>query len=259
MINPTINSQLYSSRPLFLVMSVIAITGMLAAATFAPDAQARGSRGGYNGPAPIDLGSAGNYKMLSGAAITAPGSQIYGNIGARAAITIPGTTIQSVAALAAVTPAYYGNGDYNKVEPALADLNKAYHDARSRTPTVEITGDLAGRVLKPGVYHSTAALSLGGATQHLTLDADHEESAVWIFQGDAAMNVAAGRRIILVNSADYHNVFWVMDGAITLGAKTVFRGKAISKAAITTGANTEIHGALMTIDGAITAPSSYAQ
>jgi hypothetical protein len=66
---------------------------------------------------------------------------------------------------------------------AKADLLTAINDAKSRyRNAVVITGDLAGRTLKQGLYHSAAAMAIGGSTAHLTLDAENNANAVFIFQ-----------------------------------------------------------------------------
>jgi hypothetical protein len=233
-------------------MPVIAVIGLLASAVFAPDVHARGERS--SGPAKVHLGEAANYKILAGAAITAPGTQIYGSIGAEAAITIPGANITgSIEAGAALTPAIMGNTYSNNVPAALGDLRVAYEEARAVTASnsISITTTLSGRTLKAGVYNAPGALSVDGSTNHLTLDGEHNSANVWIFQAPS-LAVAAGRRIILINSADVNNVFWVIDGAVTIGAAAVMRGIIISKAAITIGAYSEIHGALLSVDAAVT-------
>ena len=245
MIFPTINSH-RPSHQLIRVIPVFAVIGMLAATVFAPNAQAGGPTTS-SGPAAVDLGTAANYKVLAGAALTNGGAtEVYGNIGARAAITNP-------------TMVVTGHPDHANAafETAMVDVKTAYNDARSRTENViEMSGNLAGKTLTPGVYHFNEAITLSGSTEHLTLDGKHNSANVWIFQGDAAMITSAGRRIILINSADSNNVFWVVDGALNVGANSVLRGNFISKAAITLGHNCEIHGALMSLDAAVTIDSS---
>lgn len=240
-----------------LAIPVIAVICLLATTVLAPDTQARG---GPIIPA-IELGAAANYKVFAGAAITAPNSAIYGSIAAGAAITIHDTFVYGdTYAKAAVTPSY-GNSHYSPdVDATRADLETAWNDASNRAKnTIELSGDLAGRHLKPGHYHFNEAISIGGSTQHLILDAEHNENAVFLFTGDAAMNTSAGRRIILINSADNFKVFWKVDGAITVGANTVLRGIFMTKAAITLGANSEVHGALLSLDAAVTIDSGIVQ
>jgi hypothetical protein len=238
-----------------LAIPVIAVICLLATTVFAPDTQARGR---YEPTIPaIELGTAANYKVFAGAAITAPNSAIYGSIAAGAAITVHNTFVTgNTYAKAAVTPSYGGSYYSPEVDATRADLEMAWNDASNRTKkTIILSGDLAGRTLKPGHYHFNEAISLGGSTQHLTLDAEYNSNAVFLFTGDAAMNTSAGRRIILINLADSNRVFWKIDGAITAGANTVLRGIFMTKAAITLGANTETHGALLSLDAAVTIDS----
>ena len=60
MIVPNLNT-CSASRPLFRVIPIIAIISLLAAAVFAPNTEAR--RGGWEGIPPVELGTAGNYKV----------------------------------------------------------------------------------------------------------------------------------------------------------------------------------------------------
>ena len=84
------------------------------------------------------------------------------------------------------------------------------------------SGNLANRVLKPGVY--TAA---GGSFRiqggNLTLDAKGDANAVWIFQMANTLTVggpgaAFPQSVILVNGAQHKNVFWQVGGDATINA-----------------------------------------
>jgi hypothetical protein len=146
-----------------LAIPVIAVTCLLATTVFAPDTQARGR---YEPAIPaIELGTAANYKVFAGAAITAPNSMIYGSIAARAAITVHNTFVWgNTYAKAAVTPSY-GDSHYSPAaDAARADLEMAWNDASNRTKkTMILSGDLAGRTLKPGHYHFNEAISLSSS------------------------------------------------------------------------------------------------
>jgi hypothetical protein len=229
---------------------------------------------------PNVLGTAGDFKLLAGAALTAPGSTIYGNVGAGAALTAPGSTIYgNVGAGAAVTmPATSVAGSVTagaalttdgltaiendpRYQPsdvgiALNDLAAAYGTLRAVPATAALAGDLSGQTLKPGVYHADAAFTISG---NLTLDGEHNDGARFIFQGDGAMVTAALSRIILINGANADNVFWVLDGAATFGANSTIRGNIVSNAAITFGANSDLHGSALSVRAAITMPLSSAQ
>lgn len=122
---------------------------------------------------------------------------------------------------------------------ALADAASAYAALRALVPETdhELTGNLDGLTLTPGVYHSAAAL---GVTGTVTLSGG--PSDVFIIQVDAAFGTAAGDKVLLTGGASAANVYWVVDGAVTLGAGTSFQGTILAKGAITIGLATEVIG-----------------
>jgi hypothetical protein len=79
-------------------------------------------------------------------------------------------------------------------------------------------GELGNRVLAPGVYTSAPgsyAISAGP----LTLDAQGNPNAVWIFQMATSLTVGtptANESIVLVNGAQAKNVFWQVGSAATI-------------------------------------------
>jgi len=128
---------------------------------------------------------------------------------------------------------------------AQADLLVALSDASGRTPHTEFTGDLNGRTFHIGVHHTTAAISLTGI---LTLDAEGDPDAVFIFQTDAALNTAASSTVQLVNGAQASNVFWVVAGAAGTGATSSFAGTILAYGAITIGAGGGVAGQALSRD-----------
>ncbi len=98
---------------------------------------------------------------------------------------------------------------------AQADLVTAYDEVDGRTPDTDFVGDLNGRTFHAGIHHTAAALALTGT---LTLDAEGNADAVFIFQVDAALNTAAGSHVVLSNGAQASNVFWQVQGAAGVGA-----------------------------------------
>jgi len=99
-------------------------------------------------------------------------------------------------------------------------------------------GELGGRTLAAGIYKSvpgTYGITLGD----LTLDAQGDPNAYWIFQMATTLTVgtpSAHESVILVNGAQAKNVFWQVGSAATingiLGGGTMV-GTVISQAAIT--------------------------
>jgi hypothetical protein len=116
-------------------------------------------------------------------------------------------------------------------------------------------GNLANKTLAPGVYTAAAGSFLiqGG---NLTLDAQGNANAVWVFQMASTLTVggpgaAAPVSIIMANGAQAKNVFWQVGTAATINAAGggTFYGTVISQsgAAISTPGNV----ALVTINGRV--------
>jgi len=101
----------------------------------------------------------------------------------------------------------------------------------------------------PNVYQNLAASSIAGT---LTLDAQNNPNAVFIFKVGGAFTSAANSTIVLINGANADNIFWVAEGAVAFAANTVIKGTFISHSgAISLGLNTNLRGRALTLAGAI--------
>ncbi|WP_198016870.1 ice-binding family protein [Nocardioides sp. CF8] len=180
------------------------------------------------------LGDAGKYSVLAGTAIVSTGlTSISGDIGVSPATAISGLGPDNVGG-----QIHAGDADAAQAQDAMS-LASAELAALPFPAQNELVGDLGGRTLTAGVYHSTAALALTGI---LILDAQHNPGATFIFQADAAFNTAAAARIVLTNGAKASNIFWVVTGATGAGAASYLAGTILGRGAITLGAGTELIG-----------------
>jgi hypothetical protein len=108
----------------------------------------------------------------------------------------------------------------------------------------------AGEILEPGVYQIASAATIGGL---LTLDGKGSTNSVFIFKITGALALAANTQIVLANGAIAANVFWVIDGALGIGATCNVSGNFICLAgAIAIGDTTIAAGRFLTNTGAIT-------
>jgi hypothetical protein len=116
-------------------------------------------------------------------------------------------------------------------------------------------GNLANLVLAPGVYTSASGTFMiqGG---DLTLDAQGNANATWVFQMASSLTVggpgaAAPQSIVLVNGAQAKNVFWQVGTAATInaGGGGTMAGTIISQAGASVSTNGNV--ALVTINGRI--------
>ena len=183
--------------------------------------------------APVVLSSAGTFAVLAGSTVTNTGlTQIIGDVG-----TSPGTAITGfgpgiiVGAQHAGDPAAAGG---------IASLTTAYNDAAGRSLcAVTVAGNLGGLTLAPGLYKSTSTLAISSGD--LTLDAQGDPDAIWIFQMASSLTTTDGRQVILTNGAKASNIYWQVGSSATIGTTSSFYGTIMADQAISllTGATLE--------------------
>ena len=81
---------------------------------------------------------------------------------------------------------------------------------------------LGGLTLPPGLYKSTSSLAISSGD--LTLDAQGDANAVFIFQMASTLTTTSGRAVVLIGGAQASNVFWQVGSSATLGTTSVFKG-----------------------------------
>lgn len=124
---------------------------------------------------------------------------------------------------------------------ANASLATAYAAAVAVPAGTPIIADLGGQVLSPGVYTAAAAATI--ASGNLTLDAQGDANAVWIFQiGSTLVTTATVGNVILANGAQASNVFWQVGSSATIGTNTTFQGTILADTSITVTTGDAING-----------------
>jgi ice-binding like protein len=137
---------------------------------------------------------------------------------------------------------------------AQTDLTTAYNACAGATGAVSLTGqDLGGRTVTPGVYSFAASAPLNGI---LTLDAQGDPNAVFIFQIGSTLLAAINSSVRLINGARDANVFWQVGSSATLAAGVVFRGNIMAYASITLSQGTRVFGRALARTGAVTMDTS---
>jgi hypothetical protein len=108
----------------------------------------------------------------------------------------------------------------------------------------------AGETLPPGVYYTSSAGSFGG---NVILDGEGDPDAFFIFKFLGAVTVPAGATITLTGGAKSCNVFFIADGAFSVGAAAEIKGTLLSKAgAVGLAAGVILEGRMLSLGGAIT-------
>ena len=201
---------------------------------------------GGGGQAPVTLGLTDGFAILSYAGITNTGpTSITGDVGASPITGASMTGFETVALVGtiytvdAAGPTGYVT-DATMLTQAMVDLTTAYNDAAGRTVNpIGVAGNLGGQTLPPGLYKSTSSLEISSGD--LTLDAQGDANAVWIFQIASSFNMTSGRQVVLIGGAQASNIFWQVGSAATFGTTAVMKGTIMAYANITfaTGASLE--------------------
>ena len=204
------------------------------------------------GQAPVLLGSAGNFVILTKSGISTTGSTlITGDIGVSPAaasfitgfgLTMDSTNVFSTSSL--VTGKVYA-ADYTpptpaKMTTAVLDMEAAYTDAAGRTnPTAtELgAGNIDGMTLAPGLYKWGTGVTIPTG---VTLSGGAND--VWIFQIGQDLTVGNAAMVTLSGGAQAKNIFWAIAGAVTLGTTSEFNGNILAKTNVVMNTGATLNG-----------------
>ncbi|MEP7170077.1 MAG: ice-binding family protein [Bacteroidota bacterium] len=193
------------------------------------------------GQAPA-LGSAANFVLFStdGAVGNSGISHLTGNVG---------TNNGSSTAFGNVNGQMH-DGDGVSAQCA-SDLLIAYNQLNSSVPSffpASLLGN--GQVLIPGVYSISGAATIN---LNLTLNAQGNSSAVFIFQIQGPLSANANAKVKLSNGAKACNVFWKVEGLVSMASGVTMRGTVIANnAAINMNTGDTLEGRALSTTGAVT-------
>jgi ice-binding like protein len=191
--------------------------------------------------ATVGLGSAASFSVLAGSTVTNTGpTTMFGDLG-----LYPGTSVTGEPRVLGQTHV----NDQVAIEAKNA-LTTAYTNAESRPPSGSAGTDLAGQTFSPGVYNASESLLLSSGS--VTLNAEGDPNAVFIFQIGSTLITGSNTTVSLVNGAQACNVFWQVGSSATLGSGTHFVGTIMASASITANTAATIHGRLFAQTAAVT-------
>ena len=196
----------------------------------------------------VNLGTASTYAVLSGASVgntvSAPGAPfttLRGSLGVKANTQPTGFPPGIVTGAVDI-----GNA---AAAQAHSDLVAAYNDVAGRTGGATLAGALAGATILPGLHTVAGAVSNTGT---VTLDGGGNPNAVFVFQVNGAMAMAAGSHVVLTNGAQASRVFWQVNGAGAIGANADFAGTLMALDAVAVGNGSLVNGRAFARNGALT-------
>jgi type VI secretion system secreted protein VgrG len=190
------------------------------------------------------LGTAQNFAVLAAATVTNTGSSVVnGELGVS-----PGTAVTGFPP-GTVTNGTIHSNDAVAIQ-ARADALIAYNNLVTQGCTSTLTGqDLGGMVLTPGVYCFASSAQLTGT---LTLNAQGNPAAVFIFKMGSTLTTASNSLVSVINGGQNCNVFWQVGSSATLGTNTTFAGNILAQTSITLTTGARVSGRTLAGNGDIT-------
>ena len=186
----------------------------------------------------IPLGSASTFAIMATAAISGGGDQINGDVGLHPGSSqgIPPSEINGVIHV-----------NDQAIIDAQADLLAAYNEAVSRSVNAQtLPGNLGGLTMTPGLYVNSSSVEILGTGPNaiLTLDAQGDANAVFVFKMASTLTMGTGTSIVLSGGAQAKNVYWQVGSSATLGTTSIFKGNILAAVTITVNNGAAVEGRL---------------
>ncbi|MEO6801666.1 MAG: ice-binding family protein, partial [Granulicella sp.] len=137
---------------------------------------------------------------------------------------------------------------------AQLDLAVGYNYAAGLAGAAALPANLAGQTLTPGLYSNAAAVTLSGG--NLTLDAQGNANAIFIFQIGSTLITTGGTQVILTGGAQAANIYWQVGSSATLGTTSLFQGTIMALQSITLDTGANLQGRALARNAAVTLDSN---
>jgi ice-binding like protein len=129
---------------------------------------------------------------------------------------------------------------------AQIDLTSAFDSLMNLPCGDVIATDLGSTTKHPGVYCSTSSL---GVTGTVTLDANGDSSATFVFKAGSTLTTAGN--VVLINQAKAGNVYWVIGSSATLGISSQWQGNILALTTITINDHANLTGRALARNGSV--------
>jgi hypothetical protein len=197
----------------------------------------------------LDFGTANAFAILAGSNVNNTGpSAITGDMGVS-----PGTAITGFPPGIITGSIFTGVG--SAAGQAKEDLTAAFIEAAGRsTGSVSLPGDLSGLTLFPGLYTNSTSVMLSSGS--LTLDAQGDENAVFLFQVGSTLTTGSTTQVVLSGGAQASNIYWQVGSSATLGTTSMFAGNILAETSITLSTGAVLEGRALTQTAAVSLDSA---
>lgn len=204
------------------------------------------------GPPAPTLGGAACYGVFSanGAVSNSGITFVTGDVGTNVGLATGFNTVN-------VTGKVHTSPDGSTAQCAT-DLLVAYNQLNILTHDIELLYPAQfgkNLVLTPHTYLLNAATVL---TDSLYLNAQGNVNAVFVIKINGALSTGTYAKVKLINGAQSKNVYWTIEGAISINNYSVLRGTMISNNGALSATNTGvfIDGRILTTNGALSTSAS---
>jgi len=198
------------------------------------------------GPAAPNLASTGCYAIFSGdGGVTNVGvTNVTGDVGTNVGLTTGFNPLT-------VTGKIHTIPD-GSTAAAAADLLNVYNYLNTLPYDIELLYPAQfghNLVLTPHTYLMNAATSF---TDTLYLNAEGNSNAVFVIQINGALTTSTYANVVLTNGTQAKNVYWKVDGAVSINDYSKFKGTVIANnGAINLATGVNIDGRALTTTGAL--------
>jgi hypothetical protein len=206
------------------------------------------------GPSFPTLASSACYAIFSGnGAVTNAGiTHVTGDIGTNVGLT---TGYNALDVTGTIHPIPDGS-----TAACAADLGNVYTYLNGLPYDIELLYPAQfgnNLVLTPHTYLMNAATSF---TDTLYLNAENNANAVFVIQIKGALSTSVYSKVKLINGAKAENVFWVINGAVSISDYSIFNGTIVcNNGAISIKSGVTLNGRVLTTNGQLTTDTMTAR
>jgi hypothetical protein len=194
------------------------------------------------------LGRAANFSVLGASTVTNTGfSYVFSDLG-----LYPGTSVTGFPPGQVLGTQHITDVD---AQNAQTDALTAFNALNALPSTLLLPADIGGMTITPNVGLVGSSLAITGT---VTLDAQNDPNAVFIFRIPTTFITATNAVVNLINQANAGNVYWVVGSSATLGTNSNISGNIIAQASVTFNTGAGLGGRAIALTGAVTLDNAAA-